>query len=129
MSVLAPWTVVCLSLSLSSLCAVYAGEAQSSGANSGTVRGTVLDPSGAAVQAVTVIILNPVSHYTRSAASDAQGHFEFDNIPFNNYHLTLTATGFQATEQDVNVRSPVPQDLKISLQIGTSVTSVTVEAG
>jgi hypothetical protein len=129
MSTLARWIVACLILSLSSVCAVYAGEAQSSGANSGTVRGTVLDPSGAAIQGVTAVILNPVSHYTRSASTDAQGHFEFDNIPFNNYHATFSATGFQATEQDVNVRSPVPQELKITLQIGASVTSVTVEAG
>src|SRR5271155_663422 len=123
MSTVARWIVACLILSLSS---VYA---QSSSANSGTVRGSVLDPSGAAIQGVAVVIQNPVSHYSRSAATDAQGHFEFGNIPFNNYHATFAAAGFQATEQDLNVRSPVPLDLKISLQIGSATTTVTVEAG
>ena len=33
---------------------------------------------------------NPVSHYTVSVKTDAQGKFEFDNVPFNNYHLVVT---------------------------------------
>ena len=102
--------------------------AQSSSANSGTVRGSVLDPSGAAVKGVAVVIQNPVSHYSRSTVTDGQGNFEFGNIPFNNYHATFASAGFQTTEQDLNVRSPVPLDVKISLQIGSSTTTVTVEA-
>src|ERR1700722_7533776 len=75
---------------------------------SGTIRGTVLDPSGAAVRGATVTISNPVSHYQQSANADAQGVFEFNNIPFNNYHLTARAMGFSNSEQDVDVRSGVP---------------------
>ncbi|MBV8832841.1 MAG: carboxypeptidase regulatory-like domain-containing protein, partial [Acidobacteriaceae bacterium] len=95
--------------------------------NSGTVRGTVLDPSGAAISGSTVEIENPVSHYNRSAQTDGQGHFEFDNVPFNNYHTTAAAKGFQTSVQDVNVRSIVPIDLNYSLKIGVATTSVTVE--
>jgi hypothetical protein len=130
MSTFARRMVACLILSLSSGIFVCAVSAQStSGANSGTVRGSVLDPSGAAIKGVAVVIQNPVSHYSRSASTDGQGNFEFDNIPFNNYHVTFAAAGFQATEQDVNVRSPVPLEVKISLQIGSATTTVTVEAG
>jgi hypothetical protein len=95
--------------------------------NSGTVRGTVLDPSGAAISGSTVEIENPVSHYNRSAKTDGQGHFEFDNIPFNNYHTTAAAQGFQTGTEDVNVRSAVPVALNFSLKIGAATTSVTVE--
>jgi len=95
--------------------------------NSGTIRGTVLDPSGAAIGGSTVAIDNPVSHYNRSAKTDNQGHFEFDNVPFNNYHTTATAQGFQTGTEDVNLRSIVPVDLKYSLQIGAATTTVTVE--
>jgi len=100
--------------------------AQSSSASSGTVRGTVLDPSGAAVVGAVVQIQNPVSQYTRSVPSDSQGKFEFDNIPYNNYHCTAVAKGFQSAEHDPDVRSPIPLELKFSLKIGESNTTVTV---
>ena len=58
--------------------AVYA---QSSGGNAGTVRGTVLDPSGAAIMGAAVEIQNPVSHYNKTTKTDNQGNFEFFNVP------------------------------------------------
>ena len=114
------------SLCVASPVATYA---QSSSANAGTVRGSVLDPSGAAIMGATVEIQNPVSHYDKSVQTDAQGNFEFDNVPYNNYHLSASAKGFQGGEQDINVRSPVPVEAKISLTIGTASQSVTVTAG
>ncbi len=102
------------------------GNAQS--ANSGLVRGTVLDPSGAVVPGVTVEIQNPVSRYDRTARSDAQGKFEFNNVPFNTYHLSFSAPSFESQTQDLELRSTVPTDLKISLKLGTTTTSVSVTA-
>src|ERR1039457_3270821 len=104
--------------------------AQSSGGNSGTVRGTVLDPSGAAIAGAGVEIENPVSHYTQTTKTDSQGNFALNNIPLNNYHVTANASGFQRGTEDVDVRSPIPLEIKISLKIGTDSSSVTVmEAG
>ena len=76
-----------------------------------------------------VTLQNPVSHYTRSVITDNQGQFQFPNIPYNNYHVSVTAAGFQAATQDIDVRSPVPLDLKISLPVGAETQTVTVEAG
>ena len=56
---------------------------------------SVLDPSGAAIAGATVEIQNPVSHYKQTAQTDDQGNFEFDNVPYNNYHLSANASGFQ----------------------------------
>jgi hypothetical protein len=98
-------------------------------ANSGTVRGTVLDPSSAAIAGATVEIRNPVSHYDQTTKTDTQGNFAFNNVPYNNYHLTATVAGFQAAEQDVDVRSAVPLEVKLSLKIGTATTNVNVTAG
>ncbi|HTC35181.1 MAG TPA: TonB-dependent receptor [Bryobacteraceae bacterium] len=117
---------VFLLLSFASSVTTYA---QSSSANSGTVRGTVLDPSGAAIAGATVEIQNPVSRYNKTVQSDSQGNFEFDNVPYNNYHLSAAATGFQGGEQDVNVRSPLAVEAKISLGIGTANETVTVTTG
>jgi hypothetical protein len=94
-----------------------------------SIGGTVLDPTGAVVPNATVEIHNPVSKYDRSTTTDASGRFNFTNIPFNPYHLKVTAAGFAAYAQDVEVRSSVPMDVSIKLQVGGSVTSVTVEVG
>src|SRR5665213_2772641 len=102
--------------------------AQSSGGNAGTVRGTLLDPSGAAIMGATVQIENPVSHYDQTAMTDSQGNFQFVNIPYNNYHLSASASGFQSGASDVEVRSPLPLDVKIGLKIGTAAESVQVTA-
>jgi len=99
-----------------------------SGGNSGSISGTVLDPTGAVVPNAAVEIHNPVSHFDRSTTTDASGNFSLLNIPFNPYHMTLTAEGFAKTAQDVDVRSVVPVNLKINLQVSSSKTTVTVEA-
>ena len=106
----------------------FAAPARSQSANAGTIRGSVLDPSGAAIKGAAVEIQNPVSHYTRSALTDGLGNFEFVNIPFNNYHASAVAAGFQSTEQDLDLRSPIPFELKFSLKIGLSTETVTVVA-
>lgn len=101
--------------------------AQSAG-NGGTVTGSVLDPSSAAIAGASVEVLNPVSHYTQTVRTDANGVFTLTNLPYNNYHLSVTASGFQTNQQDVDIRSAVPVVLKVELQIGAANTVVTVSA-
>jgi len=96
--------------------------------SSGTVQGVVLDPSGAVVKGATVEIHNPVTQYARTLQTDDQGNFEFTKVPYNPYHLALTASGFEIYQQDVEVRSAVPIELKVVLKIGTATTSFTVQA-
>jgi len=96
--------------------------------NAGSIEGVVKDPSGAAVANAKVEITNPVSAVKRSTVSGADGSFRFTNLPFNPYHLTVMADGFDPFTQDVEVRSTVPASAQITLKIGTAATSVTVEA-
>ncbi|MGA2354219.1 MAG: TonB-dependent receptor [Terriglobales bacterium] len=101
--------------------------APSSG-SAGTINGTVLDPSAAVVPNATVEIHNPVTGFDRKTSTDAKGAFTFVNVPFNNYHMTVTAEGFAATAQDVEVRSVVPAFIQVNLQVVGSSTTVSVEA-
>jgi len=96
--------------------------------NAGSIEGVVKDPSGAAVANATVEISYPVSGYDRTAVTGADGSFRFVNVPFNGYHMVVTATGFAPFIQDVEVRSGVPTNVQVSLKIGEAATSVTVEA-
>ena len=96
--------------------------------SAGSVNGVVVDISGAVVPGAKVEIRNPISGFDRTAVTDDSGKFIFANIPFNPYHLDVTAPGFAAYGGDVELRSAVPVAVSIKLQIEGSTTSVTVEA-
>lgn len=97
--------------------------------NSGSLEGTVRDPSGGVVAGASVEISYPVSGFQRQTTTDADGNFKFTNVPFNPYHLSVTAAGFAAFTGEVDVRSAVPVTLELRLKLATSATSITVEAG
>ena len=101
--------------------------AQSAG-NSASITGTVVDLTGAVIPNATVEIQNPVSQLDRTASTDNAGKFTIPNVPFNNYHLTAKATGFATYAQDINVRSTVPVNVPIKLDVKESSTTVTVES-
>jgi hypothetical protein len=106
--------------------ACYNALAQST---SGIIQGVVKDPSGAVIAGARVEISNPVSGFHRETVSGSTGEFHFTNLPFNPYHLAVTAKSFAAFSQDVDVRSAVPVPVQVSLSIEKSSTTVTVEAG
>jgi hypothetical protein len=97
--------------------------------NAGSISGVVTDPSGAVIPGATVSIQNPVSQYSRTDVTDNAGRYQFANIPFNSYHMTISATGFTSTAQDVQVRSTVPLSVTVALKVGAAASTVTVEAG
>src|ERR1700740_864337 len=94
--------------------------------NSGIIQGRVTDPSKAAVPGAKVHLENPVSHHVNDVETDTDGNFRIPNIPFNPYHLTVTAPGFANFTQDVDVRSTVPITLGITMMLGTATTNITV---
>src|SRR4051812_15431817 len=102
--------------------------AQSLG-NAGTVTGSVVDPSGAAVPGATVTAHNPVTGYTQTVASNATGNFRLVNLPPNAYHVEVKASGFAVFGQDISIRTSLPLELNVKLTLATAGTTVQVEAG
>src|SRR5258708_6345293 len=105
------------------LAAPFAG-AQSTG---GRIRGTVMDPSGGAVAAATVQLVNEATHATREVQSGANGEYIFIEVPVGSYEIDLTIQGFKKY-----VRKGVGLDLNqvltvdIALQLGGSTDVVEV---
>jgi hypothetical protein len=114
-------------LSLLFILAFTLGVRAQSGSST-SITGTVLDPSGAVVNSAKVEVQNSVSGFSRQVITDRDGKFAIPNVPFNPYHLTVSAKGFSPYVSDVDVRSTVPVSLSIKLQVGGSSESVTVEA-
>ena len=96
--------------------------------NAGTIEGTVLDQSGAAVPIAAVHLANPVTGYTQSAITNSEGSFRLVNIPPNQYHLEVTAKSFGAFSQDVTIRNSLPIQITATLAVAGATTTVTVEA-
>ncbi|HWF08872.1 MAG TPA: TonB-dependent receptor [Bryobacteraceae bacterium] len=104
------------------------GLAQSLG-NAGTVQGTVNDPSGAAVPNAQITIHNPISGYSQTAQSASDGSFRLSNLPPNPYHLEIKASGFAEYARNVDINSAIPVQVKASLALAGSSTTVVVEGG
>ncbi|HWB85581.1 MAG TPA: TonB-dependent receptor [Bryobacteraceae bacterium] len=101
--------------------------AQSLG-SAGTINGVVNDPSGAAVPDAAIELKNPITGYTRTATTGPTGTFQFLNVPFNQYHMSVTAAGFAAFDQDVTVHTAVPLPFTVQLSLSGQQAAITVEA-
>src|SRR6266446_5960197 len=66
--------------------------AQSTG---GRIRGTVTDPSGGAVPAANVQLINEATHATRVVQSGSNGEYIFLEVPVGSYEIDLTIQGFK----------------------------------
>ena len=105
------------------LVAPFAG-AQSTG---GRIRGTVTDPSGGAVAAATVQLINEGTHATREVQTGANGEYIFIEVPVGSYEIDLTLLGFKKY-----LRRGIALDLNqvltvdIALQLGGSTDVVEV---
>jgi len=98
-------------------------------ANSGSIEGVVKDQSGGVVVGATVEISDPISQYARKTTTDSTGAFHFTNVPFNPYHMVVSAPGLASSTQDVEVRSTVPTSIEFSMNVAAAgTTTVTVEA-
>ncbi len=95
--------------------------------NSGTVEGTVKDPSGAIIKGATVQIRSAVTGYQQTTPTDSQGRYRLSNIPQNAYILRVTAGSFAPLVRSVDVRSSVPSNEDFALQVAGASQSVVVE--
>ncbi len=94
---------------------------------SGTVLGTVHDPSGAPVPNASVTLEDAKTGVNFKLTTGANGDYEFVNERPGSYRVRVTAPGFQTAEAaafdlQVNAR----QRVDLTLQIGQSSQSVTV---
>jgi hypothetical protein len=111
----------CVGLSTVPACAQGIG-------SSGTITGTVTDPSGANIPGAVVEIQNKVTGYDRTATTDAMGGFKFLGVPQNNYHMDVKAAGFQDHVEDIMVRTTVAVNLSVAMALASSATSVDVHS-
>ncbi|MGA8449067.1 MAG: carboxypeptidase regulatory-like domain-containing protein, partial [Candidatus Acidiferrales bacterium] len=96
--------------------------------NTGEIRGTVTDTSGAVVAGATVTLTNKDTGETKDFTTNKDGIYDTVSTPPGNYSITVTAKGFKKF-----VRGPFTLNVDVitedaALEVGAISETVTVEA-
>jgi hypothetical protein len=97
----------------------------------GSIRGTIVDPSGATVEGATVTAKQTETGLTRTAMTDHAGAYILLELPVGHYELTTEAKGFQKyLQQGITLNVNETATIAIHLAVGseTQVVQVTADA-
>ena len=95
----------------------------------GTIAGSILDQSGASVPNAKVTATSLTTGLTRATTSGNDGEYVLPLLPAGVYSLTVEMAGFERFEQrGIEVRIDQNSSVTITLKIGGTTQSVTVEA-
>jgi hypothetical protein len=96
---------------------------------SGSVVGTVQDPSGGAVTGSSVALTNVGTSQAYETKTDEAGRYTFSSVAPGTYTLKFTQKGFKAeTITDIQVTANTVTRMDRQLQVGSLAEQITVEA-
>src|SRR5260370_6589820 len=96
----------------------------------GTLRGTVVDESGAVVPDAKVTATNPETGVAQVTTTTSSGTYIFPNLLAGTYAVTVEKNGFQKYEpQGVQLNSNQSIEANIHLSVGSPATPLAVAAG
>src|SRR5216110_1579742 len=120
--------VVLLVVAVSCLFALTPSALFAQAASTGTVAGTVTDPSGAGVAGAAVTLVDPSTNDSRKTTTNETGRYLFANVPPGTYNMTINKTGFRVakfTGQIVTVGSAITLNATMELGSVSQVVEVT----
>ena len=95
----------------------------------GSIVGSVVDATGAAVPDATVVATNQGTGLTREATASSAGDFSMPDLPLGMYNVTITKMGFTTQKVDgVEVAVSRTSNLAIKLSVSSQATTVEVSA-
>jgi hypothetical protein len=94
-----------------------------------SIRGTVVDPSGAVVQSATVTAKQIETGLIREATTDRQGEYVLVELPIGHYQLEVQAKSFQTyLQQGITLDVNETATVGIHLKLGAETQQVEVNA-
>jgi hypothetical protein len=100
---------------------------RASAQSTGIIRGTVTDPSGAAVAKASIVATESNTGLKRAEATNDSGIFVFPDLPIGTYGLKIAASGFKTEDRPaLQLLTGQTIDLIIQLSVGTQSTEITV---
>ncbi len=111
-------------LSMAWLCSVL-----SAAIPTGTIAGSIQDPSGAVVAVARVTATALETGATRAVQSGSDGEYLIPLLPVGTYRISVEAPGFDRFEQvGIVVRADQNSTVPVTLTIGSATQAVTVQA-
>src|SRR5712671_2971645 len=109
-----------LALALSALCLLLAASALPQGIATGSISGTVADPSGAVVPGAKVTATSNATNTPTTATTSGEGFFALRSLPPGTYKISIEAPNFRTTVLDrVDVVVAKDADLgTVKLELG-----------
>ena len=92
-----------------------------------SLRGTITDPSGAAIPNATVHLVDTDTSLERTTTAGAQGTYIFLEVPPGSYTLRIDAVGFEKYQQvGIQLQVSLPATVNVKMKIGSAQETVTV---
>src|SRR5580704_13063198 len=93
----------------------------------GSLNGTVVDPSGAAVVGATVTATDAAINVTATATTSGTGYFQIFNLPIGTYVINVSRDGFEVTKLTaIPVQEARATTVNATLKVGQATESVKV---
>lgn len=86
--------------------------------NTGELRITITDPTGAAVE-TPVRIQSTANQYDNTLTTNATGFLDAKRLPFGSYQIQVDAAGFAPLSKTVQIGSELPTDVALQLTLAT----------
>jgi hypothetical protein len=98
-------------------------------AGTGTIQGTVSDPSGALIPDAQVVLTDAATGVKHQSTTSSGGVFSFPNLTVGTYNLSVTAPGFKAyTRTGVVLEVGSNIGVNVVMTVGAATQEVTVQA-
>jgi len=94
----------------------------------GSIQGTVVDPSQAVVTNAEVVLTNPQTGLTRSTTTSGAGYYRFDLLPAGKYTAKISARGFSSAEVTFDLLVGQTANGNVTLTAGSATQTVQVTA-
>jgi len=112
-------------LLLFSLVLLYADTRIEAQQTTASIRGQIVDASGALVRDVSVTVTQVDTDFSRHLLSDSQGDFVFVELPVGSYRLEAEAMGFRKFVQE-GITLHVNQAASVTIQLAVGIPTQTV---
>jgi hypothetical protein len=116
-------------LSLVLLLPYFSVRASAQATTTGSLAGTVSDPSGSVIPKATLVLVRPATGTKLTQSSNGEGAFTFPDLEPGSYQLTVSAPGFSnAVYNNVAILTGRRSDLPVNLTIGNATEQIQVNA-